>query len=104
MYRSMKALSQVAIRKQEEHFRWKKPFKRLANSGKRCGIQERKVKLTWEAIYDATDIADYIELEFGIIRDDKFQAYFQKEILRVLREEQDWESILRGTDEYTYPE
>ncbi len=28
-------------------------------------MQERKVILTWEAIYDVTDIADYIEQEFG---------------------------------------
>lgn len=28
-------------------------------------MQERKVVLTWEAIYDVTDIADYIEQEFG---------------------------------------
>ena len=28
-------------------------------------MQERNVVLTWEAIYDVTDIADYIEKEFG---------------------------------------
>lgn len=32
-----------------------------------------KVILTWEAIYDVTDIADYIELEFGRPRADRFQ-------------------------------
>ena len=28
-------------------------------------MQEYKIILTWEAIYDVTDIADYIEEEFG---------------------------------------
>lgn len=28
-------------------------------------MQERSVILTWEAIYDLTDIADYIERDFG---------------------------------------
>ena len=36
-------------------------------------MQERKVILTWEAIYDITDIADYIEAYFGIERADRFQ-------------------------------
>lgn len=34
-------------------------------------MQERKVILTWEAIYDVTDIADYIEQEFGRERADQ---------------------------------
>ncbi len=103
-------------------------------------MQERKVILTWQAIYDVTEIADYIEAEFGIDRADKFQNdmqrhlneialtggkfgrtklyyrgytiykkpfppsiifYIVKEpeneihILRVLREERDWEKILQ---------
>lgn len=36
-------------------------------------MQENKVILTWEAIYDVTDIAEYIESEFGIERADCFQ-------------------------------
>ncbi len=28
-------------------------------------MHDYKVILTWEAIYDVTDIADYIEAEFG---------------------------------------
>lgn len=39
-------------------------------------MQEYKVILTWEAIYDVTDIAEYIEGMFGIERAD----YFQHEI------------------------
>lgn len=36
-------------------------------------MQEYEVILTWEAIYDVTDIADYIEAEFGQNRADRFQ-------------------------------
>ena len=36
-------------------------------------MQEYKIILTWEAIYDVTDIADYIEEEFGQQRADRFQ-------------------------------
>lgn len=112
-------------------------------------MQEYKIKLTWEAIYDVTDIVDYIELEFGITRADKFQADIREEIeqlriisssfirtqifyrgysihkkvfkpsiifyiideksqeihiLRILRQERDWDNILRGKQQYTYPE
>ena len=35
--------------------------------------QELKIVMTWEAIYDITDIADYIELWFGVDRADQFQ-------------------------------
>ena len=35
-------------------------------------MQEYKIILTWEAIYDVTDIADYIEEEFGQQRADRF--------------------------------
>lgn len=110
-------------------------------------MQERKVVLTWEAIYDVADIAEYIEADFGIERADQFQAdikeqmsllgstnvvfgrtqiyyrnyaihkkpfppsvifYVMKEqevhILRVLREERDWESVLRKEQNYSYPQ
>ncbi len=112
-------------------------------------MPEYKVILTWEAIYDVTDIADYIEAQFDEERADRFQTDMQKElekleymgcvfqktqiwyrgyaihkkpfppsilfyvvkeqekevhVLRVLREEQDWEHMLSGNPEYTYPE
>lgn len=111
-------------------------------------MQECKVILTWEAIYDVTDIADYIEQEFGRERADRFEydmkqeiseigflggifgdthiyyrSYtifkkpfppsiifyivkeFEKEIhiLRVLRQERDWEKLLKEKQDYTYP-
>lgn len=37
-------------------------------------MQEHNVILTWEAIYDIADIADYIEMEFGQTRADRFQS------------------------------
>lgn len=110
-------------------------------------MPERNVILTWEAIYDVADIAEYIEADFGIERADQFQDdikkqmsllgstnvvfgrtqiyyrnyaihkkpfppaiifYVMKEqevhILRVLREERDWESILRKEQKYSYPQ
>ena len=80
-------------------------------------MQGRNTLLTREAIYDIADIAEYIEVDFGIDRADEFQNdikeqinllfYVIKEqevhILRVLREERDWESILRKEQRYTYP-
>lgn len=111
-------------------------------------MHERKIILTWEAIYDITDITDYIESEFGIERADRFQNEIQKQlrylgiagsgfgktnmryrdyfmykkpfppsaifyiikelekeihILRVLREECDWEKLLTEQQTYTYP-
>ena len=111
-------------------------------------MQERKVVLTWEAIYDVTDIADYIEQEFGRERADLFERDIRQEIreigslggifgnthiyyrtytvfkkpfppsiifyvvkepeneihiLRVLRQERDWEKILKTQQKYTYP-
>lgn len=102
-------------------------------------MQKYKVIVTWEAVYDIAEIADYIEAQFGTARADRFQEdirerldklettggifgktvlYYrgysiykspfspsiifyiimesEKEIhvLRVLREERDWESIL----------
>lgn len=110
-------------------------------------MPEYKVILTWEAIYDVTDIADYIEADFGEEQADKFQVAIREEmskleymgnmflktqifyrgysihkkpfppsiifyalmeeevhILRVLREEQNWERILAEKEEYTYPD
>lgn len=111
-------------------------------------MQERKVVLTWETIYDITDIVDYIESDFGMERANHFQSEIKKQmksleifgsafgkthiyyrgypiykkpfppsiifyiikepeheihILRVLREERDWESVLAKQNEYTYP-
>lgn len=43
-------------------------------------MRERKVVLTWEAIYDVTDIADYIEQEFGRARADQFERDIKQEI------------------------
>lgn len=110
-------------------------------------MQKYKVIVTWEAVYDITEIADYIEAQFGIARADRFQEEIkerldnleilggifgktylcyrgysiyknpfppsiifyiiiesEKEIhvLRVLREERDWESILTRQRDYTY--
>lgn len=110
-------------------------------------MPEHKVILTWEAIYDVTDIADYIEAEFGEERADRFQEDIREEIdkleytgnaflktqflyrsyaihkrpfppsiifyilkeseihvLRVLREEQDWQRILEQKTKYSYPD
>lgn len=43
-------------------------------------MQERRVVLTWEAVYDVTDIADYIEQEFGRERADRFERDIRQEI------------------------
>lgn len=43
-------------------------------------MQEYDVILTWESIYDITDIADYIEMEFGKQRADLFQSDIKKQI------------------------
>ena len=109
-------------------------------------MPEHNTVLTWEAIYDIADIAEYIEAEFGIDRADEFQNDIKKQIsligstnivfgrtqiyyrgyaihkktfppaiifyvikeqevhiLRVLREERDWESVLKKGQRYTYP-
>lgn len=42
-------------------------------------MQERKVILTWESIYDITEIADYIETEFGTSRANKFQVDIKRQ-------------------------
>lgn len=111
-------------------------------------MQEHKVILTWEAIYDVTDIAEYIEAVFGQNRADRFQLDLDKQlehleyvgsmlektdllyrgypifkkvfspsiifyivkdsekeihVLRVLREERDWEKVMTLRQEYDYP-
>lgn len=111
-------------------------------------MHEYKIILTWEAIYDVTDITEYIEAEFGQLRADCFQDDIKKEmerlgfmgsmfpktqifyrnyliykkpfppsiifyvlvekvheihVLRVLREEQNWQYILNNAQDYTYP-
>lgn len=43
-------------------------------------MQDYKVILTWEAIYDVADIADYIEMNFGINRADRFQNDIETEL------------------------
>lgn len=43
-------------------------------------MQEHKIILTWEAIYDITDITDYIESAFGIERADRFQHEVQEQL------------------------
>ena len=43
-------------------------------------MQEHKVILTWEAIYDVIDIAEYIEPEFGKQRADLFQSDIRGEL------------------------
>lgn len=40
-------------------------------------MHDYKVILTWEAIYDVTDIADYIEAEFGQARADRFKMTYR---------------------------
>ena len=97
-------------------------------------MQEYKIILTWEAIYDVTDIADYIEEE-QMQNLGQFSTAFPRtqilyrgysihkrsfppsiifyiimeetkeiHILRVLRHERDWENILLQRSTYTYPE
>jgi plasmid stabilization system protein ParE len=110
-------------------------------------MRKHNVILTWEAIYDITDIAENIEKNFGKNRADRFQEEIEKKVydlkynadvfedtdifyrglcikrrlfipsiifyivkeqqnevhvLRVLRQERDWENIMRRDVEYTY--
>ena len=39
-----------------------------------------RVILTWEAVYDITDIAEYIEVQFGKERADRFQEDIRSQI------------------------
>ena len=43
-------------------------------------MPKRNILITWEAIYDITDIAEYIEFEFGIDRADQFQEELKGQI------------------------
>lgn len=43
-------------------------------------MQEYKIILTWEAIYDVTDIADYIEEENGQQHADRFQSNLKEQM------------------------
>ena len=43
-------------------------------------MQEYRIILTWEAIYDVTDIADYIEEEFSQQRADRFQSDLKEQM------------------------
>ena len=44
-------------------------------------MHEYKVILTWEAIYDVTDLTDYIEADFGRERADRFQNDIKNEMI-----------------------
>ena len=87
-------------------------------------MQKYKVIVTWEAIYDIAEIADYLQKRslgqrglnlcyrgysiyknpfppsviFYIIIESEKEIH----VLRVLREERDWESILARQHDYTY--
>ena len=43
-------------------------------------MQEHKVVLTWEAIYDLVDIIEYIEKDFGKARADSFQEKIMEQL------------------------
>ena len=43
-------------------------------------MQDYKIILTWEALYDVTDIADYIEEEFGQQHADRFQSNLKEQM------------------------
>ena len=47
-------------------------------------MQEYKIILTWEAIYDAAEIAEYIEENFSLRTADTFQQNLQKEFNKIL--------------------
>ena len=97
-------------------------------------MREYRVLLTWEAIYDVTEITEYIEEEFGMERADRFADDIEREVvklgysihkkiyppsvifyivledcseihvLRILREEQEQTRIFGRNQKYTYPE
>lgn len=46
-------------------------------------MQDYKVVLTWEAIYDVTDIASYIEAKFGQLQADRFQNDIENEMKKL---------------------
>jgi plasmid stabilization system protein ParE len=43
-------------------------------------MQEYRIVLTWEAIYDVTDITEYIDEEFGLERANQFQSDIRDEL------------------------
>ncbi len=43
-------------------------------------MQKYKVIVTWEAVYDIAEIADYIEAQFGIARADRFQEEIKEHL------------------------
>ena len=49
-------------------------------------MNERKVIVTWEAIYDIVDIAESIELNFGKEVADNFQAEIYSKIISLERD------------------
>ena len=49
-------------------------------------MKERKVLVTWEAIYDIVDIAESIELNFGKEVADNFQAEIYSKIISLERD------------------
>lgn len=64
-------------------------------------MQERKVILTWEAIYDVIYKKPFPpSIIFYVVKEPENEVH----ILRVLRQERDWETILVQNQEYTYPE
>ena len=76
-------------------------------------MQKYKVIVTREAIYDIAEIADYIETQFGysiyknpfppsIIFYIVMESEKEIHVLRVLREERNWESVLTRQHDYTY--
>ncbi len=46
-------------------------------------MQDYKILLTWEAIRDIADVAEYIEIRFGCIHADRFQDNLQKELSKL---------------------
>lgn len=43
-------------------------------------MQKYKIIVTWEAVYDIAEIADYIEAQFGIARADRFQEEIKESL------------------------
>ena len=55
-------------------------FAKSQNEGMHEEMQEYKIILTWETIYDVTDIADYIEEENGQQHADRFQSDLKEQM------------------------
>ena len=43
-------------------------------------MQKYRIIVTWEAVYDIAEIADYIEAQFGIARADRFQEEIKERL------------------------